>query len=64
MKWAIDHLPPPGYAIAVNGVVQTGRSTDFIYGLGKLFCERMFCSKNGLKPVSYSVFYDEPEKLS
>ncbi len=33
-------------------------------GLGKLFCEPMLCSKNGLKPVSYSVFYDESEKLS
>jgi hypothetical protein len=33
-------------------------------GLGKLFCEPMLCSKNGLKPVSYSALYDEPEKLS
>jgi hypothetical protein len=33
-------------------------------GLGKLFCELMLCSKNGLKPVSYSVFYDLSEKLS
>jgi hypothetical protein len=32
--------------------------------LGKLFCEPMLCSKNGLKPISYSAFYDEPEKLS
>jgi hypothetical protein len=33
-------------------------------GLGKLFCEPMLCSKIGLKPVSCSGFYDEPEKLS
>jgi hypothetical protein len=33
-------------------------------GLGKLFCEPILSSKNGLKTVSYSAFYDEPEKLS
>jgi hypothetical protein len=33
-------------------------------GLGKLFCELMLYSKNGLKPVSDSVLYDESEKLS
>jgi hypothetical protein len=33
-------------------------------GLGKLFYEPMLCSINGLKPVSYSVSYNEPEKLS
>jgi hypothetical protein len=32
--------------------------------LGKLFCEPMLWSKNALKPVSYSVFYDESEKLT
>jgi hypothetical protein len=33
-------------------------------GLGKLFCESMLCSKNGLKLVSDSIYTGESEKLS
>jgi hypothetical protein len=32
--------------------------------LGKLFCEPMLSSKNGLRPVSCSVLYEESEKLT